>query len=121
MMRVDTVNDGKDLEYYLRLPYRAELYAEPDGSGYPATVPDLPRCITCAETMDELAEMIEDAKRTWIECSLEDGLPVPEPSSIDDELVPVPRAIHRKLVERAQREKQSVAQLIEAALASAAG
>lgn len=118
---MNVANKNKDLEYYLCLPYRVEVYPEPDGSGYTAAIPDLPGCITCANTMDELAEMIDDAKCTWIECSLEDGLPIPEPSSVDDELVPVPRAIHRQLVERARRERQSVAQLIEAVLASAVG
>ncbi len=113
--------ENKDVEYYLGLSYRVEMYPEPGGSGYTASVPDLPGCITCADTMNELAEMIKDAKRTWIECSLEDGLPIPGPSSVDDELVPVPRVIHRQLVERARREKQSVAQLIETALVSAAG
>jgi len=116
---MNRVNEKKDLEYYMHLPYRVEVYPEPDGSGYTATIPDLPGCITCAGTMEELAEMIEDAKRTWIECSLEDGLPIPDPSSVDDELVPVPHAIHRQLVERARREKQSVTQLVEATLASA--
>ena len=112
---------NRDVEYYQSLPYRVEIFPEPDGSGYTASVPDLPGCITCADTMDELTEMIKDAKRTWIECSLEDGLPIPMPSSMDDELVPVPRVIHRQLVERARREKQSVAQLIETALVSATG
>jgi antitoxin HicB len=115
------LNKNKDLEYYLCLPYRVEVYPEPDGSGYTAAIPDLPGCITCADTMDELAEMIQDAKRTWIECSQEDNLPIPEPSSVDDELIPVPRAIHRRLVEQARREKQSEAQLVETALASARG
>jgi antitoxin HicB len=109
----------KSLEYYLRLPYRVEIYPEPDGSGYTAAIPDLPGCITYADTMEELAEMIEDAKRTWIECSLEDGLYIPEPTPADDELIPVSRAIHQQLVERAQREKQSVSRLVETALASA--
>lgn len=113
------MSEHKDLEYYLRLPYRVEIYPEADSSGYTAAIPDLPGCITCANTIDELAEMIEDAKRTWIECSLEDGLPIPEPTPADAELIPVPRAIHRRLVERAQRERQSVSRLIETALASA--
>ena len=112
---------NRDVEYYLGLPYRVEIYPEPDGSGYTASVPDLPGCITCADTMDELTEMIKDAKRTWIECSLEDDLPIPMPSPVDDELISVPRVIHRQLVERARREKQSVAQLIETALVSATG
>lgn len=118
---MNTVHKKKNLAHYLRLPYRVEVYPEPDGSGYTAAIPDLPGCITCADTMDELAEMIQDAKHTWIECSLEDGLPVPEPSSVDAELIPVPRTIHHRLVERARRERQSVAQLVEGALASAAG
>lgn len=93
---MNTVEE-KDLAYYLRLPYRVEVYPEPDGSGYTAAIPALPGCITFADTMDELAEMIKDAKHTWIDCSLKDSLPIPEPSSVDAELIPAPRTIHRQL------------------------
>ncbi|MCR5175438.1 MAG: type II toxin-antitoxin system HicB family antitoxin [Anaerovibrio sp.] len=39
----------------------------------------MPGCITCADTWEELQYMIEDAKRCWLSCTLEDGMPIPEP------------------------------------------
>lgn len=51
----------KDLKYYMSLPYKVEIFPSPEG-GYAARVTDLPGCITCAETWDELLFMIEDAK-----------------------------------------------------------
>ncbi len=72
---------NKDLEYYLSLPYRVVLYPNKEDNGYTACIPDLPGCITCAETWEELRFMIEDAKKSWIICTLEDGLPIPEPET----------------------------------------
>jgi len=69
----------KDLKYYMSLPYKVEIFPSPEG-GYAARVTDLPGCITCAETWDELLFMIEDAKRCWLENTLADGMPVPEPA-----------------------------------------
>jgi antitoxin HicB len=118
----------KDLAYYMGLPYPVRIYPEPDGSGYTAEIPDLPGCITCADTLPELWEMIEDAKRTWLEGSLAEGLPIPEPALplADEELsgkftVRVPRSLHRKLIEQAQREGVSLNQFINAALAETVG
>ena len=71
----------KDLDYYMSLPYKVEVFPSPEG-GYAARVTDLPGCITCADTWEELQYMIEDAKRCWISCTLEDGMPIPEPTDI---------------------------------------
>ncbi len=75
------MNEKKDLEYYMGLAYSIHIYPEPDGSGYTAQISDLPGCITCADTLPELWDMIEDAKHTWFEGSLAKGLPIPEPSA----------------------------------------
>jgi|Deesub1362B_J571_1020462.scaffolds.fasta_scaffold16753_3 antitoxin HicB len=118
---------GKRLEYYMKLPYRVEIYPEPDGSGYTAEIPDLPGCITCAKTLDELWDMIEDAKRLWLEVALEEGEPIPEPLPVVDEAysgrftVRIPRSLHRKLVEMAKREGVSLNQLVNTTLAEAVG
>lgn len=117
----------KDLAYYTSLPYKVEIYPEPDGSGYTAEIPDLPGCLTCAETLPELLEMIEDAKRGWFEVALERGLGIPEPSPVLDGtysgkfLVRVPRSLHRRLAERARREGTSLNQFVSVALAEAVG
>ncbi|MGQ9625406.1 MAG: type II toxin-antitoxin system HicB family antitoxin [Anaerolineae bacterium] len=116
-------NVTKEMEYYLGLPYRIEIYPEPDGSGYTAAIPDLPGCLTCADTLQELVEMVEDAKRTWIELSLEDGLTIPEPSPFpfDEEPVYIPISLHNRLAERARRENIPLNQLVVAILEKAVG
>lgn len=118
----------KDLEYYVNLPYPVRIYPEPDGSGYTAEIPDLPGCITTADTIVELWQMIADAKRGWLELALEDGDPIPEPSVPipDDEpsgklTVRMPRSLHRKLAEQAQQENVSLNQFINVALAETIG
>ncbi len=111
----------------MSLPYRVEIYPEPDGSGYTAEAPDLPGCLTCADTLAELWEMIEDAKRGWLEVALERGLSIPEPPPVSDEvysdkfLVRMPKTLHRRLVERARRERASLNQFVNVTLAEAVG
>ena len=121
------MGENRDLNYYMGLPYRIEIYPEPDGSGYTAEIPDLPGCLTCADTLVELGEMIEDAKRGWFEVALERGLSIPEPPPISDEtysgkfLVRMPKSLHRRLVEQAQREGASLNQFVNVTLAEAVG
>jgi antitoxin HicB len=118
----------QDLTYYLKLPYPVRIYPEPDGSGYTAEIPDLPGCITFADTLEELWVMIEDAKKGWLELALADGDPIPEPSSLalDDEpsgkfTIRMPRSLHRKLTEQAKREGVSLNQFVNVALAETVG
>ena len=70
------------VEDYLSLPYTIEVTQdESDGyTGWFAKIEELPGCMTQADTFDELGEMIDDAKRAWIESALEDGIEVPLPS-----------------------------------------
>lgn len=105
---------NKGLEYYLRLPYRVVIYPSPEG-GYVAEVPDLPGCLTQGETIEELMEMVEDAKRCWIADALERGEEVPKP--VDESysgriLVRAPKSLHRALAEKAREEGVSLNQYI---------
>ena len=68
----------KSLNYYLNLPYTIEIIPYPEG-GYFAEVKELPGCMTEADTKEELWEMIEEAKKIWIETALEEGIKIPEP------------------------------------------
>ena len=72
---------GKDLDYYMGLPYRMDLIPEEDGTGYTVLVPDLRGCISFCETIDEADQMITEAKKLWIETALDKGWEVPEPQS----------------------------------------
>lgn len=69
----------KNLEYYMGLRYPVTVIPCEESSGYVAYYPDLPGCITQADTWEELAHMLEDAKRCWISAALEDLDEIPEP------------------------------------------
>jgi antitoxin HicB len=117
----------KNLDYYVNLAYSVRIYPEPDGNGYTAEIPELPGCITCADTLEELWPMVQDAKRTWIEGSLEAGLAIPEPliPPADEPsgrlVMHLPRSLHRKLSEQARHEGVSLNQFVAVALAETVG
>jgi antitoxin HicB len=117
----------KTLEYYMSLPYQIEIYPEPDGSGYTAVIPELPGCMTCADTIDELWEMIDEAKMGWLEVSLEDGDYIPEPAPVEVQeysgkfVVRMPTSLHCQLVNRAKQEETSLNQLVVMILADGMG
>ena len=55
----------------LEYPVRLERLAEEDGGGYPATVPDLPGCMSDGETPEEALQNVRDAIASWIEAAKE--------------------------------------------------
>lgn len=73
---------NKSLEYNLSLPYTIEAIPDEEDGGYVAQIRELPGCITQADTWEELKDMIEEAKRLWLESAIEHGDPIPEPQGI---------------------------------------
>jgi len=51
-----------------------------DGS-YSAYVPDLPGCVSCADSVEELKLSIKEAIEMYIQDLIADGEPVPEPTT----------------------------------------
>ena len=104
----------KDIDYYMRRPYRLEIVPDPDEGGYAAQYPELPGCITVGDTMMEVLENAEDAKRAWLEVQLEDGGQIPDPDSLDrysgQFKLRLPKTLHRSLSEHARREGISMNQ-----------
>ena len=104
----------KDIEYYMKLPYTIEIIPYKDG-GYFARIKELEGCMTEGDTLEEVLELLEDAKRAWLETALEDGIEIPLPESMREKkeysgriLLRLPKSLHKKLVEAAQREGVSV-------------
>ena len=107
----------KNVEYYMSLPYRLEIYPDAVEGGFTAAYPDLPGCLTCAETMEDLIKNAIDAKREWITASLEDGDEIAEPESVTDLSdysgqfkIRMPKTLHRSLVINAKKEGISMNQ-----------
>jgi predicted RNase H-like HicB family nuclease len=59
--------------------YAVVIEAGPNN--YSAYVPDLPGCVSTGQTLDEIQKNIREAIEYHIEGMIEDGDPIPEPSS----------------------------------------
>ncbi len=51
-------------------------------TSYGAYVPDLPGCVAVGESREEAETLIQEAIEFHIDGLREDGLPIPEPSSV---------------------------------------
>ena len=60
---------------------RYAIVIEKAGSNYGAYVPDLPGCIATGDTADDVKRLIREAIDMHIDGMIEDGTPIPRPSS----------------------------------------
>lgn len=63
--------------------YIALIHKE-EGSDYGVSFPDLPGCVSAGVTLDEARSMAEEALALHVEGMIEDGEPLPEPSSMEE-------------------------------------
>jgi predicted HicB family RNase H-like nuclease len=83
--------------------------------------------MTAADTLEELWDMIAEAKELWLEVALADGDYVPEPTRLEVEtysgkfVVRLPRSLHRQLAWRADQEDTSLNQLVVMLLSEGMG
>ncbi|HEV3255956.1 MAG TPA: type II toxin-antitoxin system HicB family antitoxin [Gemmataceae bacterium] len=60
---------------------RYAIVVENAGSNLAAYVPDLPGCVATGESKEEVERLIREAIELQLEGMVEDGLPIPEPTS----------------------------------------
>jgi antitoxin HicB len=73
---------GKNLEYYMALPYTITLQPEEDNDGSPIYVAELleiPYIIGDGKTQNDALKTLKIHMRMAIKSYLEDGIPIPEP------------------------------------------
>ena len=103
----------KTLNDYMEMSYRMEIMEDKEG-GFVVSYPDLPGCITCGETIESAVANALDAKKTWIEAALDEGIEIYEPDSLEDYSgqfkLRLPRSLHRSLAKHSQREGVSMNQ-----------
>ena len=63
---------------------RYAIVVEKAKANYAAYVPDLPGCVATGATVAETERRLREAIALHVRGLLEDGLPVPEPSSVVD-------------------------------------
>jgi antitoxin HicB len=118
-MRSNTMR--KDLDFYLNLHYPVTVHPDPE-SGFVAEIEELPGCMTQGETLDEVFEAIEDARRGWIQVAYEEGKDIPLPRDVEEHrgkiLIRIPKSLHRALAYAAKHEGVSLNQYITSLLAA---
>lgn len=109
----------QSLDEYLSQAYPFHVIASRDG-GYVIVYPDLPGCMTQVDTVDEIPELAEEARRLWIETEYEDGHDIPLPSYPEEYsgkfVARLPRSLHGQLAEGADRQGVSLNQHVVALL-----
>ena len=104
----------KTLNDYMKMNYRMEIIHDEDEGGYVISYPDLPGCITCAETIESAITNAQDAKKIWLEAAIDEGLEINEPDSLENYSgqfkLRLPRSLHRSLAEHSKKEGVSMNQ-----------
>ena len=104
----------KTLSDYMAKSYRMEIVEDKDEGGFVVSYPDLPGCITCGESVESAVANALDAKKTWLEAAIEEGIAIHEPDSLEaysgQFKLRIPRSLHRLLAEHSQREGISMNQ-----------
>jgi predicted RNase H-like HicB family nuclease len=107
------MKNPKNIEYYIGLKYPFVLEKDEDGS-YFIEYPDLPGCMTCGATVEEVLKMGEDAKRCWISSALQDNEFIPEPKYAadcpDNFKLRLPKTLYKQLSANATAEGVSMNQ-----------
>ncbi len=115
----------KNLTYYAKLPYTINLERHDDqGVYWVARVVELPHCLIHGDTPEQAIKEIEEVKMDWIQSNLEDGLPIPEPTSTrysGEIRIRMPPSLHQLLAQRAANEGVSLNQYMVAGLARSVG
>jgi predicted RNase H-like HicB family nuclease len=63
---------------------RYAMIIETGQQNYSAYLPDLPGCVATGKTIQEVRERMREAVELHIAGMREDGLPIPEPTSLAD-------------------------------------
>jgi predicted RNase H-like HicB family nuclease len=112
----------KPLAHYLDLEYPFQVITDPDG-GYVIVFPDLPGCMTQVETAAAIGPAADEARRLWITTEYEAGEDIPSPSYPEQYSgkfhLRLPRSLHRRLAELAERDGVSLNQCVVTLLARA--
>lgn len=104
----------KTLDEYMKMPYKLEIIPDTEESGYVASYPELPGCITCGKTIADAVVNAEDAKKAWLTAAIEDGIEIAEPETADSYSgqfkLRLPKTLHKTLAEDSKKEGVSMNQ-----------
>jgi predicted HicB family RNase H-like nuclease len=113
-MATKTPQRAKDLAYYMSLPYTYQVRPaeNADGPYWAARVAEVPRISGGGDTPTAAIESVKTSLELWIEDAIEDGAEIPEPAPeagfSGKFALRMPKALHRDVTARADREGVSL-------------
>ena len=116
----DRTDSAETLEHYMDVEYPVEIQPmEHSDGGYYARMPDFGRAAVHADgpTVEAALRELQSVKRLVLEVMLGRGDPIPEPYSRRNTYsgrfqVRVPKSLHQKLAQEAEREGVSLNMLV---------
>ena len=106
-------------------PFLTSILPEEEGGGYLIEYPDLPGCMSDGETIQEAITNGRDAVRCWIEVARANGDEIPAPGSSSTSsgrwIQRVPKSLHTRLAQQAEREGVSLNALVISLLSEGLG
>lgn len=104
----------KTFEEYMKMPYKLEIVPDSEESGFVASYPELPGCITCGSTITDAVNNAEDAKKAWLLSAIEEHIKIAEPERAQSYSgqfkLRIPKTLHKTLVEDSKKEGVSMNQ-----------
>ena len=106
---------GELLQYYMGLPYTIKISPEEVG-GYFVEIEEFEGCMSQGETIEEIMKNIKEAQEGWLEVAIEEGLEIPLPKEMEEYsgkfVLRVPKSLHGKLSNLAEKEGVSLNQMV---------
>ena len=104
----------KTIDEYMKMPYKLEIIPDSEESGFVASYPALPGCITCGSTISDAVNNAEDAKKEWFLAAIEENIEIAEPESTNSYSgqfkLRIPKSLHKTLAEDSKKEGVSMNQ-----------
>lgn len=116
----------KDFNYYINLPYKAEIEFEPKEGVWIASHPELGKgsCYAIADTPEEAIAQLKDDKKELLEILFKEGKSIPEPKFEKEEELPsgqfilrIPRTLHKRIKDQADIEGVSLNHFLSSLIA----
>ncbi len=113
-----------EIPHFEKYTFDVAPLSQDDGGGFLITWPDLPGCMSDAETVEDAINNGRDAFHVWMETHIEEGREIPLPGSAGSSgkfIQRVPKSLHIRLAACAKTEGVSMNTLVATMLAESLG
>lgn len=112
-------------EEYLKRPYARVVIPDRETGTFSAIIREFPGCVAQGDSVEEAYEQLERVAHSWIVAALDLGQEIPEPDAEQafsgKIALRLPKSLHRRASEAANKESVSLNQFLVSVIAEAVG